>query len=458
MWRTMSFMIRSSRTNSSQLGWGKGLIYFSILFSFVLLMASCSKPAGEIGAVIQPEDSKLNVFWNDTTTVYAYSEPEDSVRSDNLSRNLLGSTYDETFGNTTIGFFVQFVLTASGHDFGENAQVDSVVLQLKYTGESYGDTSTLLTAHAFELMEMIDNDSIYFSNLNLETGDIDYANFEWLPLPNDSVVVEEDTLTALIRIPLNNNPELGEKLINAGDAMEDTEAFQEYFNGLHIVTSPLSNGGSILYFDLVNNISRMTLYYSNDEQEALRYEYMITSDVARVGKYDHNYENGSASFSQQVFEGDTALGQERFYVQGMGGIMSYIKLPNIQKYSHLGVIAVNEAKLILPGAEADPLYGTPFQLALYTVQEDGSFGYLPDLFEGDEYFGGFYHSSSNSYTFRITRYVQDLISNPTKVDYGIGLFVNNPWVFPERFIFNGNKPVSDTASRFKLEILYTKLD
>ncbi len=458
MWRIMGFMTRLSPKGSS-LGLQGLLPLLFVSASFVLLITvSCSKPAGTIGAIINPDESKLQISWTDTTSIYAYSSLDDSVRSDNLSSNILGSIFNPIFGNTTAGFYNQFSLSSFEHSFGDNPQLDSVVVQLLYTGNSYGDTNTQLKIHAYQVEEDMFVDTIYFSNVSIETGDNDFASYSFAPRPNDSVIVEGDTLEAVLRIPLNNSPELGEYLLNAPEvAMENSENFIEYFKGLYFVTGAVDEGGSLVYFDLIPNKSRMTLYYSNAEEDSLRFEYLITSGAARVGKYLHNYDNGSPEFRQQVLEGDTLLGKEKFYIQGLGGVNSTINLPFIKEWRNLGVIAVNEAKLVLTGLE-EPEYGAPVQLALFELTEDGGRALLPDIIEGENYFGGYYESSTNSYTFRITIYVQDLISNSDKVNYGLSLYVNNPWLAPQSFIFNGYQPVSDTAVRLKLQMLYTKLN
>ena len=318
MWHIMNFMTRLLPQNKLFRLPGFLPAIFILLAAFLLTAVSCSKPAGTIGAIINPDQSRLRVKWSDTTTLYAFSRPDDSVRSDNLGTNMLGSHLDPVFGNITTGFYTHFFLSAFEHDFGENPVADSLVVQLLFTGRSYGDTTTPLEIHVYQVEEDLYADSIYFSNVDFETGDVDFADFSFVPLPNDSVVIEEDTLDAILRIPLNQSQDLAEYLLNAPeDAMENSDNFIEYFKGLYFASSTVNEGGSLVYFDLLPNLSRMTLYYSNDEEDSLRFEYLITSNSARIGKYLHNFENGSPEFRQQVVEGDTALGIEQFYVQGL---------------------------------------------------------------------------------------------------------------------------------------------
>jgi len=164
------------------------------------------------------------------------------------------------------------------------------------------------------MLQGIYKDSVYYSNLQLPLDPVDYSNFSFEPQPTDSVVVLEDTLPAMLRLNLSEiNPTLGNKLLNATvDEMEDSEIFQEFFNGLFIQSQPIYDDGAILYFDLSSAYTKMSLFYSNSEQDSLRYDYLITTTTATVNKYEHEYITANQEFREQVIGGDTSLGQQKF--------------------------------------------------------------------------------------------------------------------------------------------------
>ncbi len=430
-----------------------------LLFSLVLLFSFCSKPAGRVGAVIQPEQSKLEVFWSDTTTVVAYSVPEDSIRTDEISKNLLGSIADPVFGKSVAGIYTQFKLSLSAPDFGVNPVLDSLVLHLLYQGDPYGDTSTPLVVHAYEMLEGIDYFGEYYSNTIIPVDPFDYANHTYLPRPYDSIVVEDDTLPAALRIRLSDNSSaLGDKFLNADTAyLSNSDAFVEFFKGLYVVTSPVNEGGSISYFNLLSTQSEMVMYYHNDSVDSLNFRFVITEFTPRFNRYEHDFFNAGSEFKAQVIEGDKSLGMKKFYIQGISGVRGILYFPFIREWANLGNIAINEAKLVLPGYEANPYRGAPDQLALVEIQEDGTYFPLIDEQEGTNFFDGRYKSSTNSFTFRITRHIQSLISDTLKPNNGLYLFVRGESVKPERFIFNGHQPEADTVAPLRLEIIYTKL-
>ncbi len=453
---TMSFMTRlleKSRTNGLNITLSLiALIIISAIFS------SCAKDPGQIGYVIQPEDSKLNVAFSDTSTIYAYSVLMDSIRSDKLTVSALGSLRDPVFGSTTAGFYTQFIMSVPEKDFGELPVLDSLVLQLHYGGY-YGDTLSTLTVHTYEMMEGISSDSVYYSNLHVPIGSDDYSNYSFAPKISDSLMIDSLFYPPALRLNLTDiNPALGEKLLNATvEEMEDDEKFQEFFPGLFVQAEPIYEDGCIVYVGLTSKYSMLSLYYHNEGDTLdLRYDYLVTTSTATVNKYEHNYNTGSSELKSQVIDGDTTLGMQKFYVQGFGGTQSKIKIPHIRKWALKENVAINEAKLVLPGIDYDEFFEAPAQLSLVSIGEDGVGIPLIDQSEGELYFDGIYNSSANKYEFRITRYLQSLISDTTNVNNGLYLFVYGGSIRPERFIFEGNELTTDSTG-IKLEILYTDL-
>ncbi len=435
------------------------------LIVFSLLLSSCAKDPGKIGLIIQPEESKLNVKFSDTSAIYGYSVRIDSIRSDKLSVSAFGSLKDPVFGGTTAGFYTQFIPSNNGHDFGIDRTLDSLVLQLRYQGY-YGDTNVILTAHTYEMLQGISKDSVYYSNLQLTLNPTDYSNFTFSPHPNDSVIlITGDTIAPVLRLNLTNiDPSLGQKLLDATTSdMEDASTFQEFFKGLFVQSQPVNENGAMVYFGLSSSNTVLSLYYSsksNDTaalQDSLRYDYYISSTTATVNKYEHDYYSADVEFKSQVINGDTLIGRQQFYAQGYGGVRTILKIPNLNSYARLGNVAVNEAKLVLPGISNDEFFDAPSQMFLLEVSDDGVGTSLPDQFEGNAYFDGLYNKSQNSYEFRITRYVQSLISDTTLPNNGLYLFLFGGSVHPERFIFKGNEQNADSSATIKLKILYTDM-
>ena len=437
-------------------------LFIAVAVIFASVVVSCAKSPKKIGAEILPENSKLQVYWTDTTTVYAYSELVDSIRSDELSLNYLGSITDPVFGSTIAGIYTQFTLSSLGHDFGPNPQLDSLILYLTYTGY-LGDTNATLVTHTYELEEGMELDNEYYSNLVLQHGSSDYLNYAFNPRPNDSTTVIDSTagdttqIGAVQRFDLGTyNPSLGNKLLSADTSiMSNTTDFRNFFKGLYIITEQTQEDGILLRFDLTDRKSGLTLYYKNDTVDSLSFGYTVSPVIPRVSRYEHNYFSAESDFKTQVLNGDTTLGSKIFYTQGLAGVKGIIKFPFLRDWARNGKIGLNEAKLIFTGFEEDPYNGAPGSLLVVKATEDGSYEIIEDQYEGAHYYDGVYKSNTNEYVFRITNHLQSLISDTSQTDYGLQLFVNASSINPKRFIFNGDQPLNDTVKPFRLEMIYT---
>lgn len=436
--------------------------YFAAAFFLSLFfMVSCTKRPGEIGADLLPDDGLISPMFTDTVTVVAYSIREDSLRTDKPETALMGSIFDPVFGTATAGFFTQISLSTASHNFGNNPQLDSLVLQLAYAG-FYGDTTTVQTVRVYEVMEMLYYDSAYYSNQLKDFNSFDFANFNFSPRPKSRVVIGGDTLAPIVRIRLSNvSPALGNKLLNAGENnLSSVSRFQNFFRGLYVTAEPRTSGGAILGFDLPSNLSRLTIYYHNDEQDSLRYEFLITSDEARYNHFNHNnYINASPEFRQQVIEGDTTMGNQQLYLQGMGGVKTKLRFPTLAKLktSPDKKIVINDARLILHGRTLDTtLFYAPSNFALVKANGDGTYSILKDQLEGNTYFGGSINRKDNRVQFRLTRYVQEMVlKGAGREDHGLYLFSIGASSRPHRWVINGTNPGTDTLQPLKLLLHYS---
>ena len=400
-------------------------------------------------------------FKQDTFRVY--SNPIDTTRADKLPVCFLGSLKDPVFGETNAGFYTQIIPSSTGQRFGKNPQMDSLILQLTYA-DVYGDSNAVLRVHVYEMKDNIYFDSIYYSNKKVAVYPTDYADAVFRPDKNSYYLFPSgindtllDTVKGVVRFDLGRiSPALGNKLLRADTTVLDSTAlFLDYFKGLYLTVDPSNNGGALASFYPNSYKTSLTLYYHNDDKDSLQFRYVISPVMAHINRYGHDYSVADPDFIKQVVNGDTALGQDRFYVQGLAGVQTVIKFPHIRDLNKLGKVGINEAKLILPGAESTPFLEPPAHLSLIKLNKDSTYSKLPDEDEGPDYFGGYYNSTTNSYSFRITRYIESLIKDSTKVDYGLVLYVNSGAINPRRFVFNGPEFKGDSTRRAKLNILYT---
>jgi hypothetical protein len=422
-------------------------------------LSACKKENNNVGIDIQPPNDRLGVEKTDTVTVISYSQRIDSVRTDETSVSLLGSLNDPIFGTKTANIYTQFRLSQVAGTFGDNPVLDSLILTLDFAS-IYGDSTATLTLDIFEMSEGIHADSNYYSDNSTAYYPELIASKTFTANLVDSVVVNGDTLPPHLRINLGEaNPAFAEKLLSASpDDLNTQDNFVEFFKGLYLKVQEVSSGGAILSVDLLSSLSEMVLYYRNDEEDSLDFNFAISSFAARYGQFQHNYSVAQPIFRQQVIEGDTSLGKTTCYVQSMAGVKTIIKFPFLRSLNLDGNIAVNEARLFINVQEEDPWF--PPAQTMVLVRSDGEGGYtvLEDQLEGQEYFGGVYDEENRGYWFRITSSIQQILSQDDP-DHGFELFISGGSLNAQRCVLTGSDPITPVPyeERMRLVITYSKI-
>ena len=433
-----------------------------IVWSLVIgAVASCSKKPDTIGLDLLDENKPF-VGKDTTFNIYAYSTIEDSVISDETSVNLLGSIYSETFGRSNTSIYTQVRISSLNPDWGSNPVADSVIFTLVYSGY-YGNLETEQTVRAFRILEDLERDSSYWSNVSFDTETTELGMLSFVPDLDDILVVDtgggisdSSYINAELRIPFYNS--FADYMFNLDTShTSSSEAFLEEFKGVYLRADDVNaaGDGAILYFDLLDDRSNLTIYYKNDSADSLRFRYFINLNNARVGRYEHEYLLGSQDFIEQVLNGDTTLGADKLYLQGNGGVKTDIFLPGVIDWANTNQKVINEAKLIINiSQEYDEDYIPSTSLILFKNTEDGSFDFVPDQLEGENYFGGAYNEASNSYFFRISMHLQDLLAG--EKDLGLGLFPTAKSIkATEMELFGTNL---SEPRRMQLQVIYTDIE
>lgn len=432
------------------------------LFLIVLLATSCQKDPYELGVTLLPDSDTLHLSTNDTSTVVAYSMVQDSIRTDETTTNFIGSLQDPVFGNTTAGFYAQLRLSAEAPDFGTNPVLDSAVMIFTYAG-IYGDTNAVQNLKVYEISQDLDPDTSYYSIDRASTYPNLLADFNFVPNPIDSVLIDSVKLGPQLRVNLSNITKYwGNKILYAPeDALSSNASFLTYMKGLHFETTPRSSGGALIALSPTASTSKLILYFHNDTEDSLQFNLLINAKCARFNTFNHNnYIGAEPTLRNQIVNNDTALGREKLYLQGLGGVKIRFRLPHILNYRNVGKIALNSAVLYLKNFESDTTLKPPSSLTLMVVDSAGKIGFLIDEEEGTTYFGGTYNKSTRTYEFRITRHLQRIL-NGTETNYDLQLMVNDPTVnglYPYRIVLNGTNPtIVPPSDRMQLKLVYSKL-
>lgn len=424
----------------------------------VTMMASCKKESA-VGLEVQPEGDLLHTRVTDTLSITSFILRDDSVKTDELTRQLAGSYNDPVFGYSAASIYSQFRMPTNGPQLG-GATLDSIVLSLAYSGTPpyYGSVSDgdMQTFKVYQVVGTMTKEASYYSNQTMDVYPQSIGNATFNPDITDSVLVGDKREKPQLRIKLD--PAFGYLLLNAGETnLANNTNFTQYFKGLEIrpeTPNQLAGKGAILYFDLLDGSSGLTLYYHTATDTA-KYR-LQASGGAYFMHFTHTYPS-TGPVAQQITT--PSQGQNLLYLQAMGGTKAKIMFPHIQHLTDSGKVVINRAELVL---KADPsfittMYPAPDRLFVIPVTSTGANGDLfsfDDFIQGSSYYGGTYDATTKEYHFNVSRYVQSIIDGKA-TDYGLYLAIAGSGVNGSRLVIGGG---SNPAYNLQLRLTYTKLD
>ncbi len=385
-------------------------------------------------------------------TIRTTLEREDSVKTDELSLNLLGAYNDPLLGNMRAGFYTQLRPSVSNINLGDGFSPDSLVLVFPYRG-FYGDITKLNGLQKFFVYRVTQDfaqSSTFYSNdsLTIEPTPIGQTGFI-VPLLSDSANVTGKKEAPQLRIRLNID--IAQQIHDNPSALVDGDAFVQFFKGIYIRSETQNSQagiGAILDFTLTSG-ARMDLYYKNSANDSLRTSFIVNESCSRFTRFNHQYSEHVSNLISTP-----ALANVRCYTQTMAGLRTRIDLPDLKSWQAGRNILVNEARIFVPVAIDDlGKYLPNPQLNLITKGEDGELQTTPDLIIGDTWAGGTYDAVNKHYVFNVSRYIQGILNN-LLVDRGLFIQSTGTGVSSYRVPLNGgqseNRPV-------RFELLYQVL-
>lgn len=396
-----------------------------------ILFTSCKKEWNELGSQLVVSDD-LELFSFDEQEIKISVVEEDSLRSLNSSTSYIGYLSDPYFGNTSASLYTEFRIPSTNVDFGVSAQADSIVLSLDIVGY-YGDTLSPLTISVRKMLETIESTTT--DTLDVETVVNIYSSDDFdvdLQLLNNAQQELLPIASSKLNITLSNA--FAQQFLDADPAnYADNEAFQSFFNGLYIAADQGLENGLLLELDLLNESSKLTLYYHNEISDSLSYDFQINSSADRMTRWSHDY---------SATEIESALNMEfvtQGYVQGGVGLRTYVELPDLNSLKDSNYV-FHSAELIIPyiSNELDSIFYGPSKLGLAAVNSDGNLEVLTEdqNIQGSTYFDGNRDETTETYTFNIARYIHKVVQEG--YTNRLALYVPTSVSQPQRLIINNN--------------------
>lgn len=379
---------------------------------------SCKTDDSSIGIELLSIDDLLKTGYVDTITIEGYTVYDDSLNTLGCTYALIGSLNDPVFGQTQANLYTQIRPSTAKVNFGTSPVADSAFLYLPYRKVSYGDSVSNLKYKVYMLSEGFPDSVSMYSHHTLDYSDDDLIG-ETVFRPDYS------GSNPHLKIPLNQK--FTEKLFSADTSvMSDVDKFLNFFKGIVIVAEPQTyqNSGSIVGFNAPSDLCKITIFYqAQGDTLQKQYNFLINTFCKRFQHYSHDYSESVPQLKNQL-DGDLSLGNEFVFLQAMSGVKTKIRFPHIKNLKKDEIIAINDAQLIIKSASNSDVFQKPAKLSLRLAGANGTTSpmALPD--EATGYFDGTYDDKTQTYRFRISRYVQQIINDD--IDGRNGLFLLIP--------------------------------
>lgn len=436
----------------------KRIPFFGLLTALICLFCTCTDEITSIGLGLN--QGLVGTDFSDTCTIEAYSFIEDTIKTTNLSANLIGQLHDPVFGNSTASTIAQFTLSGSSLNFGTDPVIDSVILSLQIA-DFYGDSTSKVGIRIYQLTEALSNNATYYSNstTHYDNTPLNYTLTGYDIKPHTNVIVDTGSYSPHLRIRLSQA--FGQYLLNNQARMRNISEFESFFKGFRIsAVSHTGSTGYIISSNMNSSLTGLTVYYHNSSTTAAKYTFPCNSSCSRYSNITHNYNASTDNdFTQEVIMGQKEVGQRKLFVQASGGVKTRITFPNIQESfkSLNNRVVVNRAELVITNISPEEAkLIQPTGLSLQGIsKKNGAVMYLPDdeYYTNSTYFGGTYNSSTKEYRFRITEYIQGQILGNSDLSNSLNLVVKGAGVRTNRLIFGGTGLADN--SRLRLELSYT---
>jgi len=495
------------------------------LFSFVFFtIISCQDQIENIGVDLVEN----NKFTTDNFVSYVNSDSEDvdRVPANGVQQYLLGVYNDTEFGELKGSVVSQLLLPATGsnYDYGDNAAIDSVIINIPYQvtkqgnaadgkpvfeiDSIFGNSEQEFKLSVYELETFFNSldpedpskPMIYYSDKVFKKSSTPFYSEGFKINPNDTVgyikryladgitvfdtdTIKESDVRPTIKLPLNEAMIQEIFIDNAsGSEFSSLDNFTRYFRGFYLeATEFATNNSHLISLDMTK--SKMTIYYSNDEDEGAEEDLndngVNGEENVRVKQlYTFLFSTRNKSnFLERDYSNSKQSGSDRLYVQGAAGsvatidLFADIDLPELQE-DQLLITGANLSVFVDPNADSDIL---PEQLFIYNYEDHEQL--IDIMTQGLASVGGRLvrddEGNPEKYVFRIVDYVSEILKQQDPENLStIGIKVYNPsdvpqttadtvieeysWVPNGVVLFDQSESAGD--KRVKLEIFYSKIN
>ena len=350
---------------------------YIILYLF-LIFQSCDKELTSFDSDVINSENAIDFSTGELDySILSKSEIINPVQSNNLPSFLIGKYNHPQFGNSYANFVGQMVPADYNHDFGDNVELDSVILSIPYysraidTDENldvtyeidsvYGNNPIKISIYknnfflrTFNPFQSFDSSQNYFTNGSLSNNEqIDISQLEgqllfeiddFVPNANQINLTAVDTsgetyisqkLAPALRFKLNNpNNNFWETLFFNNEGLPNLSNepdFKEFFRGLYIKTEGLNSSGSMMLLNLASSNAKLTIHYTSDNEVVNNDTGSTDDNLTNQHEYVLNFSGNLVNIFENenlvdVNGTNTVDGNENIYLRGGEGIITTLDL------------------------------------------------------------------------------------------------------------------------------------
>lgn len=367
------------------------LVFSLIILSFI----ACDKDFANIESDIITNENATNFdIFSEKYDIISYTEALGPVQTNgfnvdaNTRLNTLG-IYDDVYGRTTSSFVSQITLSSFSPVFGEEVEIDSVVLNIPYfstrtaigeEGDISYDIDSVIGREQIKLSIFESNYFIrdfdpsgdfnqsqpYFSDQSASGSELissaalegepllfiaspqtsyttDNAGENIIDISEEGFVLEgedteddEDTDPQILsreppglRIKLDPTYWQNKIIDQEGESvLGSSNSFENYFRGLYFKAEPVNDDGSFLILNTASQSSQITIYYTRLTPSETDDEEERDQTTFQINFGPDRINFIDNTFTTPIDSGDPLVGDSRIYLKGGEGSIGRIKLFN----------------------------------------------------------------------------------------------------------------------------------
>ncbi len=423
-----------------------------------LAVVSCERRQDNITLPGQGE-SEIELFVTDTLTFQAKTIDEDSLPGNGVSYFMLGELNDPILGRTKASIYADLDLIEPYADFPNTQEADSAILFIPSVEglNNYGNILYPLKLNVYPLQQNIESGETYYQTDSFsidETISTKYVG-KLINVYIDSILYKKDTLNPYDGLKIKLSKDFADKLMSLPkEAYETNNGLDEHFKGIAIIpegNNVAPSRGAIGVFDIHNTISldyraKILLYFGDSNTFVFGFSGKNqTVNKGETGPYP-------SDIQEQFNEPDKHYTET--YAQALSGVKTKIEIPYLYNLISKGNVAIHKAEISFSVKNYDEFFFAPPRLSLFKpFSKSSNRNFLIEDAVTSTNYGGNYDETGGTYTFDITRHVQNILNSQYfhGIDTNDGLFLAVPTDQP----VIGARCVID-HSKTKIHITYSK--